>query len=778
MTTLTRWKLASALLAAVAGYALFLRGPSADTPADEAVAAGRDGSLPKQFRRPLRISAELAGISKTELIERLKSAKSLKDVQLLSEKLGMVGDDASIRAVMPMLKDPRHGVPEAILGAIGHIGTEHAVDVLAENTHDDRMTVRFSAIAALGATQSKDAEKLLIELARTPGDPGQVYAISALGQIGSDHAAEVLVQLSAEPDFSIAGPSVYALGAIATPTARVALRKLIDAPDSRIASAAISAIDTVDGELLDKLGKIVKAGDPMLVSSALSALGKAGEAGLPALRDAALHGNPSSRWAAVSAIGQIGGASAIKTLGEILETGDRQSAMAAAAALSGIGGPEARELLIASALSDRGQITGAITQLAGMEGDDVDAALLKIIKDGSSAERRSALPRLLKAGNEEALKITIEMAAKGSRTERSEAMRLLADASSPKAWDALIDIAGKSRGQTRVSALEMLAQHRPGDPALEALLGDSLFSGRKEEAQYAANVLGRIGTEQARQTLITALTGNDKQLATAAAAALGQQAMTDSVKSALLAASRDNPQMKMQLMHQLVNLGAPEGMRLAEELLGDPKNAAAASSAIYALAQNGSADAKRIIEKALTSTEPSVKLAAITSLAQNPDDRSTDTLVRLTRDSDPAVRAAALSTLGQVGGDRAQQAILDASQSTKTEDKIAAISGLSTMDDPRASQQLARLMRDPDPSVAQMAIGSAYNGGPEVDQTLIAILKDPGAKDELKTAASNQLRGRGTDLDDATEQIVTKISGPPGAYGGYGYGGGGDLVDI
>ena len=105
-------------------------------------------------------------------------------------------------------------------------------------------------------------------------------------------------------------------------------------------------------------------------------------------------------------------------LGEILKTGDRSSATAAAAALAGIGGKDARELLIDAALGDRAQITGALAQLAEMEGDDVDQALLTVMKSGSSADRRAALPRLLKTGNPEALQLAIDLAHKGSRNEK------------------------------------------------------------------------------------------------------------------------------------------------------------------------------------------------------------------------------------------------------------------------------------------------------------------------------------------------------------------------
>ncbi len=772
MTSLNRWKLASAVFAAIAGYALFLRGPSQDTPAAEAATTTRSGALPASLRRPLRISAAQAGISKADLVEHLLAAKSLKDVRLLADKLGMVGDDDAIRDVLPLLSDPRGGVPEAILTAIGRIGTEHAVEVLAERTRDDRISVRHAAVLALGQTRSEEAESLLIQIARDPADATRNSALTALGQLGTDRATETLIGLAGSSDSSIASTAVLALGATDNQAADAALRKLIDSSDVRVSNAAMSAIDNIDSDLLARLGKIAKSGDPMRAPTALAALGKAGTAGLPVLREAALHGNYNMRWAAINAIGQIGGPDAVKTLGNILDAGDRSSAGEAARALANIGGPDARDLLISSALSDRAQITGAIDQLARLDGDDVDAALLKIIKDGNNTARRAALPRLLRTGNEDALRVAVDMATRGSRSDRYQAMNLLANTPTPAAWDALVDIAGKVHGQARVSALELLAQHRPSDQAVETLLGDSLFSGRRTEAQYAAGVLGRVGTEQARQMLLSALTGDDKNLSVAAANALGQNATDPAVKSALLAAARENPKIRGQLMQQLVRLGAPEGLRLAEDMLSSTHRTGDASSIIYALAQNGSEGAKRIIERALTSSDTNVRVAAISSLGQSPDDRSTAQLVRLVRDGDARVRAVALSTLGQIGSETAKRALIDATQGGKAADRIAALGALASIDDQDASEQIARLMRDSDTSVARVAISSAYSGGAEIDRALLSIVNDSGADDALRRAAAGQLRGRGTDLDDSTEQVVTKLAGPAPEYGGYGYGGG------
>jgi HEAT repeat protein len=246
--------------------------------------------------------------------------------------------------------------------------------------------------------------------------------------------------------------------------------------------------------------------------------------------------------------------------------------------------------------------------------------------------------------------------------------------------------------------------------------------------------------------------------------------MTDPVKTALMSAAQSSPEVKQQVMGQLIQAGDPDGLRLAEDLLNVP-DGSAANAAVWALASAGTPEAKRLIERALSSTNSDVRVAAISTLAQNPDEKSTETLVRLTRDGDPQVRASALSTLGQVGSERAQQAILEATRSGSSEDRVAAISSLSSFDDSNATAQLAQLMRDPDLGVAQAAISASYNAGPEVDATLIGIVNNPNANADLRATAASQLRNRGGQLDAATERAVIELAGPPGGYGGAGYGG-------
>src|SRR4051794_25224989 len=94
-----RWKLACALFAALSGYALWTRGTPANTPAETVTVGTRTGALPERFRAPLHISTEAAGVSQRELVDGILAARTVRDIGLLADKLGLVGDDTGIDAV-------------------------------------------------------------------------------------------------------------------------------------------------------------------------------------------------------------------------------------------------------------------------------------------------------------------------------------------------------------------------------------------------------------------------------------------------------------------------------------------------------------------------------------------------------------------------------------------------------------------------------------------------------------------------------------------------------
>jgi HEAT repeat protein len=564
---------------------------------------------------------------------------------------------------------------------------------------------------------------------------------------------------------------MWALSSMTSDAASAALRRMIHSSNPRLVYSAINALDEIDEELAGELIKIARTGNSDAASAALSALGRAPkELSIPILKQMATSGPNQLRWSAIQALAETGDESSLAVLGDILRNGDRQSASAAAQALGTMGTPEARELIIEAALSERSDWTGAIYQLGAMQGEDVEGAFLDIIKNGSSRDRQIAIPRLLRLGNAEALRTAVETATNGSRSDSQDAMRMLADAGTPEAMQALLGLAERGKGQARVGALEALAQTNPGDPRLGRMLADSVFSGRKAEAISAVQVLGRLGTEEAQQALITAIGGADKELAVAATQALGQQGLSESLRATLVAAAATgDAKMKTVVMHQLMEQGAPEGLRLAEEVLNN-KDAAVAQSAIYSLQQAGTPAARALIERQLAAKDPTMRAAAVEALAQNPTDATAEALLRMVRDDDARVRSSAMNALAQVGTERATQQLVESARRGSSEDRISAINSLSMVRDSASSKAIAELIFDADESVAQSAISSSYGGGADVDAALIRMLNNGSASQSLRLAAANQLRSRSTDLDEATEKRVTELAGPAEMYGGYGYG--------
>jgi HEAT repeat protein len=121
-------------------------------------------------RRPLRVSAAALGLSEAELIARLASARSVAEVALYVDKLGLVGTDRAIGPLLTVASDLRGSLPEQALTAIGKIGSADAVAALIELTEDERPRQRGAAVSALAVAGGDDARAVLTAIAQDRGD--------------------------------------------------------------------------------------------------------------------------------------------------------------------------------------------------------------------------------------------------------------------------------------------------------------------------------------------------------------------------------------------------------------------------------------------------------------------------------------------------------------------------------------------------------------------------------------------------------------------------------
>ena len=231
----------------------------------------------------------------------------------------------------------------------------------------------------------------------------------------------------------------------------------------------------------------------------------------------------------------------------------------------------------------------------------------------------------------------------------------------------------------------------------------------RDEQDAAIDLLGKVGTDDARQALLGVFGSNDNALAASAAAALAALAPDARTKAALVAAAENNSAVRAEVMSGLISAGDATGLQLARQVL-EGQDPDLSAKAIQALAASGSPEGKELIGRAFGKSDPTVKARCNANAGGPPPARaSTDQLVRFLHDSDTSVRTGALTLLGQVGSERAQDAVIAAARGSTSDERVAAVSAFANLEDPRASQQLPQLMDDPDPKVAGAAVSAAQH---------------------------------------------------------------------
>ncbi len=738
MTSLTRWKLACGLLAALTTFLVLDRGDG------ESMQPDRPRAKAGQRARP-QVPARLHGAVSDELVRALRGARTLSELQPLAIRLGATGDDGAIDAIRSLVGDPRPGVPEAILHAIGDIGTDHAVGVLGEYLANARAEIRGAATVALGRTHNVAAEALLIPLAQRR-DPEP--AVMALGELGTDAAIEALLQLAGVQHGHASRLAIYTLAGSEARAAVTAMGTLVDSPSIVIATTALEAISTIDDVLFEKLTKLLETGELALVEPAIVALSHAGERSLPVLREIALHGRPALRVKAIQALAGLRSPDALRTLGTLLDAGDGDSAAAAAQALAATESPEAHELLIASALSDRAHVTGAIELLMTLTGSDIDQTLLAIGKT-DRRHRHAVLSHLLGTGNAEATALVTQLATSGTEAERSEALQLFVDADSPEATRTLLALARSQQGAARVEAIDLLGNRVVGNPEITRLLQDSLQSSDPAEAGAPAGALAKAGTPEARDALIAALSGGDDELTAIAMRSLREFRLTPDMSSALVAAAHANPELVDVVMDRLVGDGSPQGLELAQTMLAKPGHEA--SRAIDALEGAGTPAAIQLIEQAVASGDPVLRRQAIASLGALRATGATESVVGALRDADAEVRVAAIDALSGLATDRASAALIEVARTGITEDRQAAVTGLRDHPDPAVGGALVQLMHDRDADVALAAMNAAVVRGTDLERELSSLVRNASTSAAVRLGAAEHLREQGIPLDERLE---------------------------
>jgi HEAT repeat protein len=442
----------------------------------------------------------------------------------LAGVIGSLGVRHDAEAVAPLgnlLQDPDADVAQAAARALGRIGTGAAAKALdgalAGVSPGNRLALCEGLLRCaetlMAKGQRNDALAVYDHL-RSVSEPHQVRAASLRGSIlmrGKD-GLPLLLQALRGDDFVLVS---------------AAARTAQELPGPEVTQALATELPQLPADkqivIIQTLAK------------------RADAAALPALQALARRGPKLVRIEAIRALPQIGHPSAVPSLVELLSDPDAELARLA------------RE------------------SLAGLRGQETDAAIDALLKSGEPNQRLTALeligrrrmvgyvPALLKAAGDAdaqvrpaALKKLGEL---GGPAELSQLVALLERASSAQDLDAA------------EQALSAICARTPSPEASAEKLVGALASAKPAQKATLLRVLTSVGGAAALQAVRTAVTDTDAEVHSAAIRALGAWKSADAAPELLaLAKTSTNPTDKTLCLRSYLDWGSHPDLSAPQRL--------------------------------------------------------------------------------------------------------------------------------------------------------------------------------------------------------------------
>ncbi len=390
-----------------------------------------------------------------------------------AESLRKIGDEAAISALRQAALNREYS--ENAIYALGRIGSEAAVSALLEGLKHESSDVRRDAASALGETRNQRAMSPLLKALDDEDSSVRRDAASALGKIGSEEAVPALLKTLEDKGFWVSQSAAYALGEIGSEEAvhvlMAALKnKVVWIREREAYLLKESNSDEFDPWLLkllkDEYYSFVEA-----VSSALQQIDS--KVRVPVLLNDLKHEDFLVRRNATYVLGKIGCETILSALLEALKDENFRVRVESARALGKIGNQTAVPALL-KALNDQNSLVRAnvASALGEIPTEEVRSALLQVLKDEDSLVRANATYALGKISN----KATV-----------------------PTLLAALEDQAPSVR-KSAIFGLERVGTEVASVALVEALKKDEDSWVRA----YAAELLGKIGTEVAIKELLPA----------------------------------------------------------------------------------------------------------------------------------------------------------------------------------------------------------------------------------------------------------------------------------
>jgi HEAT repeat protein len=641
------------------------------------------------------------------------------------------------------LNDPDENVRFHAIEALGRIGAAESIGPLSKIAASDNFFLAFAAIDALSKTEDARVAPLMVTL--LDQELLRPAAIATLAVIGDEDCVPALARAlnegSGEP------------GAIADALSRIHRRYeetlgagdfIREAAKDAIASTGRDRLVAVANRadvhryaaatVLSWLGR--DALDPMLPLLAdeqlLSAIGEGvvaiGAAAVEPLIEQLVSASRTTRIAAADLLGRLGDRRAMGPLILALEDAEADVAAAAASALGAIGDPSALDGLVGMFGHPSATVRRAVI-----------ASVNAIGAPGTAARVRGAItdvdPRV-----------------------RESAIRVAGYFGFDDLVPAIVAALADAVEDVRRAAIEQLPVLDGVDPAGQLAAAVSDETPRNRAA--AAHALRLIDDPRAGVALRDALQDDDAWVRYFAATSLGQIHSGNIHAAALATLARQDSatHVRIAAISALGGMHQTLAATVAAELIDDHDDDLAIA-AIKVLGTSARPEAHGLLERAARSARPARQLAAVRAFAGRPmlesvgvlawaarltdshalSDEAIDALRRIAAADQPLAQRAAVAALRELAAEGTRRLEVIAAiarlpeftvpevasglSAVRVGVRVATADALAAMRHPRASSELARALRDEEPSVRAAAVaGFARLGTPAVGRT-IAVMR-------------------------------------------------------
>jgi len=459
----------------------------------------------------------------------LDSEATLDSRKFLCQQLSIIGSEREVPALAKLLPDRELSL--AARSALERIPGEPALAAMRGTLGQLKGPLLVGTINSLGARRDAKAVAAIAKHIGSQDPQVAETASAALGKIATRPAAEALMASSAkgaaEAMLSCA-EAMLARGE--TGQARAVYKSLSEPTQPKhVRIAAFPGLVACEGDRASELLLAALTGaDQALQAAAVRCVRTAGGAGLTrVLAEQLATFPPTVRVGIISGLADRGDRVALPAIVQAAKSEDPQVRGAALAALGPLGDASTVPLLAQLAAKAEGRDQSLARKgLVRVQGQDVDAAILKLMEGSDALVRREMILALSARGTRSAVPTLLRAAKDPDRDVRREAVKALGALADSPACPSLIDLLSQTKSAAERRGLEnglvaICRRNQDRDKRAAPILA-GLGAADVRVRCSLLRVLSKVGGEQALEALRAAVKNENAEVRTAAIRSLAE----------------------------------------------------------------------------------------------------------------------------------------------------------------------------------------------------------------------------------------------------------------